>query len=59
MRWRQRAIEDLLRQAEDIRALVGRMRQAIAVGELAVDAATLANWEQWALGKADLVDPVR
>jgi anti-sigma28 factor (negative regulator of flagellin synthesis) len=50
---------ELLRQAEDIRALVARVRQAIVDGTADVDPATIAAWEQWALSEADKIDPVR
>lgn len=50
---------ELLRQAEDIRALVVRVRRAMTDGSADVDAATIEAWEKWALGEADQVDPVR
>jgi hypothetical protein len=48
---------DLLRQAEDIRSLVVRVRAAIAQGK-DVDADQIRSWEEWALGEADKLDPV-
>jgi hypothetical protein len=50
---------DLLRQAHDIRALVDQVRHAIDEGSLEIDASTLQAWQQWALGEADRIDPVR
>lgn len=50
---------ELLRQAEDIRALVARVRQAIVDGTADLDPATIEAWEQWALSEADKIDPVR
>ena len=53
-----RASGELLRQAQDIRALVQRVRQAIVQGAAEIDASVLAAWEQWALAEADRIDPV-
>jgi uncharacterized membrane protein len=50
---------ELLRQAEDIRALVVRVRQAMVKGEEQIDPSALASWERWALGEADRLDPIR
>ncbi|PII39420.1 hypothetical protein T190_05540 [Sinorhizobium meliloti CCBAU 01290] len=50
---------DLLRQALDIRALVERVRLAITEGSAEIDEARLTAWEQWALGEADKIDPVK
>jgi hypothetical protein len=50
---------ELLRQAEDIRVLVARVRQAMLDGSAKVDAPTLEAWEAWALAEADKIDPVR
>ncbi|WEO64062.1 hypothetical protein [Rhizobium rhizogenes] len=49
----------LLRQAQDIRTLVERVRLAITEGSTEIDEARLTAWEQWALGEADKIDPVR
>ena len=49
---------DLLRQAQDIRALVDRVRDAISTTRTDVDPATLIAWERWALREADKIDPV-
>lgn len=49
---------ELLRQAEDIRALVVRIRQAMINGGEEIDPSVLASWERWALGEADKLDPV-
>jgi len=54
-----RASGELLRQAEDIRALVGRVRQAIIDGSTEIDLATVKAWGLWALAEADRIDPVR
>jgi hypothetical protein len=50
---------DLLRQAEDIRALVTRVRKAMVGRSVDVDEVTLQAWGQWALTEADKIDPVR
>jgi hypothetical protein len=50
---------DLLRQAEDLRALIGRVGEAVAAGSIDVDAATLEAWRKWALREADRLDPIR
>jgi hypothetical protein len=47
-----------LRQAEDLRVLLGRVRNAVRGGLLAVDAADLDAWEVRARGEADRLDPV-
>lgn len=49
---------DLLRQAEDLRALLARVRGAVKDGALAVDPADLGAWEAWASAEADRLDPV-
>jgi len=49
---------DLLRQAQDIRSLVAEVREAIAQSPH-ISAAELTEWEHWALGEADRIDPVR
>ncbi|RUY87287.1 MULTISPECIES: hypothetical protein [unclassified Mesorhizobium] len=50
---------ELLRQAEDIRALVERVRRAIDDGSADIDASALDAWQRWALTEADRIDPVR
>lgn len=50
---------ELLRQAQDIRALVESVRQAILEGSTEVDVSLLKAWEEWALAEADRIDPVR
>ncbi|WP_434732994.1 hypothetical protein NL154_16460 [Rhizobium sp. YTUHZ044] len=50
---------DLLRRAQDIRALVERVRMAITEGSAEIDEARLTAWERWALGEADRIDPIR
>lgn len=50
---------ELLRQAEEIRALVARVEAAMLQGsrpELTAD--RVARWKAWALSRADAVDPV-
>lgn len=49
---------DLLRQAQDLRALLSRVRRAVAEGALAIDPEEFAAWEQWAAAEADRLDPV-
>lgn len=53
-----RASGELLRQAQDIRALVARVRQAIVEGSADVDNSVVEAWERWALAEADKIDPV-
>lgn len=43
-----------LREAEDIRALVGRVTDRVAE----TDSASVAAWAKWALARADALDPV-
>lgn len=50
---------ELLRQAQDIRALVELVRDAMLAGPLEIDTDALAGWERWALAEADRIDPVR
>lgn len=50
---------ELLRQAEDIRALVERVRRAIDDGSADIDPSVLEAWQRWALAEADRIDPVR
>ena len=50
---------ELLRQAQDIRALVEQVRQAIDAGAVDVEVPTLEAWQRWALAEADRIDPVR
>jgi hypothetical protein len=49
---------DLLRQAEDLRVLVARVREATIAGSVGVDPARLEQWERWASAEADRLDPV-
>lgn len=49
---------ELLRQAEDLRALLNRVRGAVLSGSLSVAAADLEAWETWARKEADRLDPV-
>ncbi|MER9442017.1 hypothetical protein NKI79_11445 [Mesorhizobium sp. M0340] len=50
-----RASGELLRQAEDIRALVERVRRAIDDGSADIDASALDAWQRWALAEADRI----
>jgi hypothetical protein len=51
---------ELLRQAEEIRALVARVEAAMLRGSSPeLTAEKVARWKQWALSKADELDPVR
>jgi len=49
---------DLLRQAEDLRALIARVRGAVVAGSVGVDQARLQDWERWASAEADRLDPI-
>jgi hypothetical protein len=49
---------ELLRQAEDLRALIARVRDAATVGLADVDQTRLEEWERWASAEADRLDPV-
>jgi hypothetical protein len=49
---------ELLRQATDLRALIARVRDAVAAGSVGVDQARLAEWERWASAEADRLDPM-
>lgn len=49
---------DLLRQAEDLRALITRVRTAVLAGSVAVDQSRLERWECWAGAEADRLDPI-
>lgn len=54
-----RASGELLRQAEEIRALVARVGASARRGNASgVSEAQLARWEAWALVQADSLDPV-
>lgn len=48
----------LLRQTEDLRALIAQVRDAVIAGAVRVDQAALAAWESWALAEADRLDPI-
>lgn len=50
---------ELLRQANDIRALVANLRQAITEGAPVLDNQQVELWERWALAEADKLDPIR
>jgi hypothetical protein len=54
-----RSSGELLRQAEEIRALVARVENAVVERQVfGVSAEQVARWKQWALSKADELDPV-
>jgi hypothetical protein len=53
-----RASGDLLRQAEDLRALIARVRDAAVTGSVGVSQRRLAEWERWASAEADRLDPI-
>lgn len=48
----------LLRQAEDLRALVARVSGAVAGSGLALGEGEFDAWREWALARADELDPV-
>jgi hypothetical protein len=49
---------ELLRQAEDLRALIMRVREAVVAGSVAADRDRLEAWESWASAEADRLDPI-
>jgi hypothetical protein len=49
---------ELLREAENIRALVASVKAAVLTGKKQISADELAQWEEWALDYANRVDPV-
>lgn len=49
---------ELLRQAEDLRVLIARVRGAVVTGSVGVDQVRLAEWERWASAEADRLDPI-
>lgn len=49
---------ELLRQAEDLRALIIRVREAAVTGSVAADRHNLEAWESWASAEADRLDPI-
>lgn len=53
-----RESSDLMRQAQDLRALIVRVRETVTAGSVDVDEAMLEAWEQWAAAEADRLDPV-
>ena len=50
---------ELLRRAEEIRLLVGRVRDAVTTDSTSADSGTIDAWERWALAEADKIDPVK
>jgi hypothetical protein len=50
---------DLLRQAEDLRALIASVRGAVLAGSAGVGQDRLEEWERWASAEADRLDPIR
>ena len=53
-----RSSGDLLRQAEDLRALIARVRGAVVAGSVGVEQDRLEEWERWASAEADRLDPI-
>lgn len=49
---------DLLRRAEDLRALIARVRGALLAGSVEVDPTRIEEWERWASAEADRLDPI-
>jgi hypothetical protein len=49
---------DLLRQAEDLRALIARVRGGVLAGSTGIDHDRLEEWEHWASAEADRLDPI-
>ena len=49
---------ELLRSAEELRALVARVRAAVVAGSVDVGEDRLAEWERWASAEADRLDPL-
>ena len=49
---------ELLRQAEDLRALIARVRSAVLAGSAEIDKSRLEEWERWASTEADRLDPI-
>lgn len=49
---------EMLRQAEDLRALIASVSAAIEKGHRSLDPAAFAEWRQWATAEADRLDPV-
>lgn len=54
-----RASGDHLRQAQETRALVAGVRQAIQDGDAVVAASVMELWERCASAEADKTDPIR
>ncbi len=48
----------LLAQAEEIRALVAKVKAAVLTGAANISPTGLSSWERWALDYADGLDPV-
>ena len=48
-----------LREAEEIRLLVARVKAAMGAGDGDLPADDVQAWEAWALAYADRVDPVK
>lgn len=49
---------ELLRQAQDLRALIASVRDAVIAGSVNVGEERLREWEQWAGAEADRLDPI-
>lgn len=48
----------LLRKADEIRALVSRISSPAELARLGVDQTAAGRWKQWALARADEIDPI-
>jgi hypothetical protein len=49
---------EMLRQAEDLRALIASVSTAIEDGRQNLDPVAFAEWKEWAAAEADRLDPV-
>lgn len=49
---------ELLRQAQDLRALIASVRDAVIAGSVELSQEKLGEWEQWAAAEADRLDPI-
>lgn len=49
---------ELLRTAQDLRALIGSVTTAVEAVRRDLDPTALAEWKQWAAAEADRIDPV-
>lgn len=49
---------ELLRQAQDLRALIAGVGDAVIAGSVELSQERLGEWEQWAAAEADRLDPI-